>query len=281
MKWALKIIAKMLFSRLPLPYELWKSIGIFRHGRMDSTEYPIKVFSLHMKRAFPQGLPSGSVILELGSGDSIASALLGFASAAQLTYLVDVGSFARKDIAFYHTLAGEMAKKGLNTPDISTATSFDDILQACNAKYLTEGISSLRTIPSGSVDFVWSHSVLEHVRKHELGAVLRELRRILKPGAFSSHNVDYQDHLDFALNNLRFSEKLWESPLFVQSGFYTNRVPAVRLHEMFKETGFAILQEDFGKWPSLPTPRGSINREFQAYTDDDLRNRTSHVLLNA
>jgi hypothetical protein len=123
--------------------------------------------------------------------------------------------------------------------------------------------------------------VLEHIRKHELHAVLNELRRILKPGAFSSHNIDYQDHLDFALNNLRFSENLWESSLFVESGFYTNRVPAVRLHRMFRDTGFEILQEAFGKWPTLPIPRSSLHKEFQAFTDEELLNRTSHVLMKA
>ena len=281
MKWALKIVAKMVVSRLPLRYEFWKSIGVFRHGRMDSLDYPLRIFNLHMNRAFPKGLPSDSVILELGPGDSIVSALLGFARSAQRTYLVDVGSFARKDVPFYRSFAREMEKNGFLTPDLATATSFDDILQACNAQYLTEGISSLCTIPSGSVDFVWSHSVLEHVRRHELGAVLGELRRILKPGSFSSHNVDYQDHLNFALNNLRFSDKLWETPLFFESGFYTNRIPAVRLHEMFKEAEFEILQEAFGKWPALPIPRSSIHRDFQAFTDDELLNRTSHVLLKA
>lgn len=281
MKWAFKIIAKLLIAKLPVPYAFWKSIGVFRHGRMDSADYPIKIFNLHMNRAFPLGLPRGSVILELGPGDSIASALLGFASGAQLTYLVDVGSFARKDVAFYRALAAEMARKGFLAPDLTAAKSLEDILQACNAQYLTEGIFSLCTIPSKSVNFLWSHSVLEHVHKRELGTLFGELRRILKPGALSSHNVDYQDHLDFSLNNLRFSEKLWESPFFGKSGFYTNRVPAVRLHKLFREVGFEILQEAFGKWPALPIPRSSMHRDFQAFTDEELLNRTSHVLLKA
>lgn len=281
MKWAFKIIAKLLIAKLPVPYAFWKSIGVFRHGRMDSADYPIKIFNLHMNRAFPLGLPRGSVILELGPGDSIASALLGFASGAQLTYLVDVGSFARKDVAFYRALAAEMARKGFLAPNLTAARSLEDILQACNAQYLTEGIFSLCTIPSKSVNFLWSHSVLEHVHKHELGTLFGELRRILKPGALSSHNVDYQDHLDFSLNNLRFSEKLWESPFFGKSGFYTNRVPAVRLHKLFREVGFEILQEAFGKWPVLPIPRSSMHRDFQAFTDEELLNRTSRVLLKA
>ena len=281
MKWAIKIIAKLIIARLPLPYSFWRSLSVFRHGSMDSTEYPVKIFNLHLKRAFPDGLPSDAVILELGPGDSLASALLGYASGASKTYLVDVGSFARKDVAFYQTLAADLCNRGLQCPDLSDALSFDDILQASNASYLTNGLSSLRTIPSESVDFVWSHSVLEHVRKDELTAAFNELRRILKPGGLSSHNIDYQDHLSFSLNNLRFSEKLWESSFFANSGFYTNRVPAIRLHRMLKEASFKILHEEFGKWPALPIPRSALHSDFTKFTDKELCNRTSHVLLKA
>ena len=169
----------------------------------------------------------------------------------------------------------------MNAPDFSMAASFEDILRICNAEYLTNGVSSLRQIASGSIDFVWSHSVLEHVRKNELGTVLQELKRILKPGSLSSHNIDFQDHLDGALNNLRFSERVWESSLFSKSGFYTNRIPAVTMHCMFKAAGFEIKEEAFGRWSSLPTPRPSMHADFQQYRDEDLCNRTSHVLLKA
>lgn len=281
MHWAVKIVAKLLASRLPLPYRFWNAIGLFRHGRMDSADYPIKIFNLHTARAFPLGLPPDAVILELGPGDSVASALLGFSKGAKQVYLVDVGNFARSDVALYKALALDLKRKGFAVPDIDDARSIIDILEACNAQYLTQGISSLRVIPSESVDFIWSHSVLEHVRRFDLGDVLGELKRILKPGGMASHNIDYQDHLGYALNNLRFSEVLWESTLFAGAGFYTNRVPAVCLHQMFRECGFDILQENFGKWPELPTPRSAMDQAFQSFSDDDLLNRTSHVLLKA
>ena len=76
MKWALKIAAKLLVARLPVPYAFWKSVGVFRHGRMDAADYPLKIFKLHLQRAYPQGLPPRSAILELGPGDSIASAVI-------------------------------------------------------------------------------------------------------------------------------------------------------------------------------------------------------------
>ena len=123
MKWALKISAKLLMARLPVSYGFWKSIGVFQHGRMDSADYPVKIFRLHVERAYPQGLPPQSVILELGPGDSVASAIIGCAHGVKRTYLVDVGSFACKDVAFYRSLAVDMVKKGVNSPDLSGAAT--------------------------------------------------------------------------------------------------------------------------------------------------------------
>ena len=37
------------------------------------------------------------------------------------------------------------------------------------------------------------------------------------------HRVDLNDHLGGRLNNLRFTDAIWESVLFRESGFYANR----------------------------------------------------------
>ena len=65
--------------------------------------------------------------------------------------------------------------------------------------------------------------------------------------------------------------------VFAKAGFYTNRIPAVAMHAMFKATGFKIIQEGFGKWLTLPARRGSMHANYQKYSDADLLNRTSHV----
>ena len=279
MKWFLKIILKILISCLPVPYSFWKSIGIFRHGKMDSCEYAIKIFELHFCRAFPEKPPAKFTILELGPGDSIASAIIGFAYGASCTYLVDVGNYVSKDINFYKKLISALSIRGLKTPNISKINSIKEILNLCNGIYLTDGLSSLNSIKDSSVDFVWSHSVLEHVRKYQFHEIQKELKRILKSNGLASHSIDFQDHLDYGLNNLRFSEQIWESTLFANSGFYTNRIPALKMHSIFEEIGFKIKRKSLGKWPRLPTKRSSMHKEFDIYTDSELINRTSYVLL--
>ena len=280
MKWVLKIATKIVLARLPIPYGFWKLYGIFQHGSMDRADYALKIFRLHMLRAYQEGMLNGATVLELGPGDSIGSAIIAAAHGAQQVWLIDVGNFATKDIVIYKALAHKLAQQGLPVPDLSGENTFGDILRACNAHYLTDGLQSLRELSDDTVDFTWSHSVLEHVRKHELADTLQELYRVMKPGARASHNIDYQDHLDHSLNNLRFSEQLWESPLFMNSGFYTNRVSATLLHDLFRRYSFTVLDEEFGHWPQLPIPRRAIHQDFQNYTDDQLNCRTSSVFLS-
>ena len=69
---------------------------------MGAADYPLKILNPHLQRAYPQGLPPRSAILELGPGDSIASAVIACAYGVKHTYLVDVGSFASKNVVFYH-----------------------------------------------------------------------------------------------------------------------------------------------------------------------------------
>ena len=246
---------------------------------MDSFDYASKIFHFHLneyKKIEKEGYES---MLEIGPGKSIASALLGYAYGFKKIYLIDVGDFAIKDINFYKKFAINLKNRGYLMPDISNAKSLKDILIKCNAEYLVNGLSSFKKIKSNSIDFSFSHSVLEHIRKREFIDTILQLKRIMRKHSVSSHIIDYQDHLNKSLNNLRFSEGLWESDLFANSGFYTNRIPAIKIHKYFCENGFKILKENFGKWPRLPIYRQLIHPDFDIYKDSDLLNRTSSILL--
>ena len=42
------------------------------------------------------------------------------------------------------------------------------------------------------------------------------------------------------------------------------------MYRLFKDGGFKILEEQFGKWPELPISRSSLNKEFHKYSDVEL-----------
>lgn len=72
-----------------------------------------------------------------------------------------------------------------------------------------ERLTTLADVADGSVDLVVSHSVLEHVK--DPPALLAELARILAPGGWMIHAVDYRDHFfKYPYHFLLFSRATWD-----------------------------------------------------------------------
>jgi SAM-dependent methyltransferase len=276
--WWGKIGAKIVLSRLPLGYGAWQRLGLFRHGAMDSRDYSLRVFQTHMEFAGVSGSLAGKTVMELGPGDGVATAVLAAAHGAR-SILVDTGSFAGTDAGRYAALAAHLREQGHAFLDVGTCRTVEELLKLCNAQYLTDGLASLRRVPDHSVDLIFSQAVLEHVRRSEFRQTMIECRRVLKPdGAFSNH-VDLKDHLGGALNNLRFRTSVWESPLFSNSGFYTNRIRYSEMLEEFRAAGFAIVWSRPASWDQLPTPRARLAEEFRGLSEDELRVSGFDVLL--
>ena len=267
--WPVKIAAKMTLARLPVPYSVWKRLSLFEHGAMDDPDYVLGVVQEHL--AAVGGSADGLTVLELGPGDSIASAVVLPALGAKRSILVDAGAFAESSPEPYVRLADGLRDRGLDAPDLHGASSLDEVLHRCRADYQVGGLESLRALPDGSVDLVWSHAVLEHVRLHEVAPTLVELRRIMRPEAVASHHIDLRDHLADSLHSLRFRRGVWESTLVTKSGFYTNRLRASQWQALFRETGYLIDDYTPCHWPSPPVPRARLAGEFRTLSEDDLR----------
>lgn len=277
--WQVKMGGKLLLSRVPAGYQFWKRVKLFRLGGMEEPDYAYNVFMRHYGRVdFPRK-DRGFVGLELGPGDSLFSAMIARCHRASSCYLVDSGRFARDDLAPYREMGRYLLARGLPAPDLSLAESLEELLSACGSLYGTEGIRSLREIPGRSVDFLWSHAVLEHVRLGEFRDTLQELRRVLRPEGVCSHRIDLMDHLGFALNNLRFSEDLWESDFFAKSGFYTNRIRHSEMLDLFREAGFSPEVVRIDRWERLPTPLSKMAVKFRDLGEEELRTFAFDVIL--
>jgi hypothetical protein len=154
--WQVKIAAKIVLARLPLPYHFWEKIGLFKQGGMDRPEYALRIFRRHFDAASLTGKADGFVGLELGPGDSLDSALIAKTFGASKTFLVDVESCASTDLGVYRQMESHLRQLGMYPPNLDHCKTIDDVAESCGAEYLTEGLTSLRKIPSASVDFVWS-----------------------------------------------------------------------------------------------------------------------------
>lgn len=280
--WWAKIGLKIVLSRLPLDYGVWRRVGLFRHGRMDQASYALQVFRTHFSRCWAEQPPDGYACLELGPGDTLFSALIARSFGAAATYLVDAGPYAIEDPQPYRDLAQHLTAQGLHCPPgIDRAASIADVLGACGATYLTRGLASLASVPTASIDWVWSQAVLEHIRKAEFLPYMKELRRILKPHGKASHRIDLRDHLASALNNLRFDERTWERDWLAASGFYTNRIRFSQMRELFRKAGFAVDVVHVDRWTTLPTRRQAMAAPFSTMADDELLVQGFDVLLTA
>ena len=276
--WWSKICLKLILSRLPISYGFWRKIGLFRHGHMDQHKYATKIFYSHLQRADRENNLSESVLLELGPGDTVASAFISKVLGAE-AILVDSGDYASKELSHYYELSSYFSAKGHSAPDITKVKSLAGLLAVCNAQYLTNGLNSLKTIEDNKVDLIFSQAVLEHIRRHEFLETMKECRRIIKPDGIASHTVDLKDHLGGGLNNLRFSEGVWESDFFARSGFYTNRIRYSEMISLMQEAGFDVDVVRFHKWDKVPIERQKLHPSFVHSSEEDLLVSGFDVLL--
>ena len=269
--WQLKLAAKVILARVPVSHRFLSHAGIFNLGGMEDPKYAVEVFRRHFQNAVFGRKDQSFVALELGPGDSVSSAVIASALGASASYAVDVGPFAVKETEHYRQLEEYLRANGLNPPSLENCSNLSEILTVCNGRYLFNGVVSLRNIPTGSVDFIFSHSVLQHVRRKDFMPLLGELRRIQRPDGVSSHTVSITDILGGNLNDLRFSQKTWESDLMANSGFYTNRIRYNEFLQDFRDAGFVPQVYRTARWENLPTPRSKMAPEFASLPESDLQ----------
>lgn len=209
-------------------------------------------------------------LLELGPGDSLFTAVIAKCFNFKKSWLVDTGNFAKKDMRIYHSLITFLQNAGYKLSFDSEINSIDQLLKNCGCEYLTDGVNSLKKIPSDSIDYCFSNAVLEHIPKQDFSSIANELFRILKQDGVSIHRVDLKDHLGGALNNLRFSELTWEGRLFSKSGFYTNRIRYSEMIRFFTDAGFTCTVPRVLRWKELPTALGDMDATFSKLPLDEL-----------
>jgi SAM-dependent methyltransferase len=245
---------------------------------MLELDYARGVFDDHYQMALPYLPERDFVVAEMGPGDSLGMALIAKGYGAQGSYLMDVHSAADMNVATYHRLGDEI-KAHVPFPERinNDYSSITAMLAFANAEYHTGGLADWAKISDTSVDWIFSHAVLEHVRLDEFDDTLAECARVLKPGGVTTHCVDMADHLGHSLHSLRFSPKVWESKLFQESGFYTNRLRSTELIAAFEHAGFEIMATRSREWPTVPLAREHLHPDYTEFPDEVLRSHTIYI----
>jgi len=266
--WQLKLVIKLLLGNLPVSYSAWRSIGIFRHGQMDSSQYAKSVYDYHLSCSQLDTRSIPLRVLELGPGDSLMSAIFAAQCGGSCT-LIDVGAYANTSVSLYTDLLKGCSPEVQNV--VSNASNFLDVLPVLEAEYLTEGLVSMRQVKDASKDFIFSQAVLEHFRADEVSIYVDEIRRVISASGVASHRVDFSDHLGGGSNSLRFSDKFWQSGALARTGIYTNRMSPAQMKSIFESNRFNVEIVDVTKRPaSASLRREFLHRDCSGWTEEDL-----------
>lgn len=145
--------------------------------------------------------------------------------------------------------AGEIARARAIIASVLRAESFDELYELLGFEYLVESSGSLATLPDASFQLVVSGGVLEHVNREALPTLIKETRRVLRPGGWAVHSIDTADHLEHYDRTvspklyLGFSEATWKL-LCDNEVQYINRMQRGEWLRLFQESGFEVIEEE-------------------------------------
>lgn len=149
-----------------------------------------------------------------------------------------------------------------------------EFLRCLNIRAVIGDVSDTQ-LDSGSIDFVFSHGVLEHFPLPLLAKTAMEFRRICHRSSVMSHFVGMADQFSFSdksitpFNNLRYSARVWEwldSPIIPQ-----NRLRTPDYIDILTTAGFEILVRDDINGMESDLAKIHLAHEFCRYRRSDLR----------
>jgi hypothetical protein len=134
-------------------------------------------------------------------------------------------------------------------------------------------------IQPGSVDFIFSQAVLEHV--DDLDGVYAAMCRWLASAGLMSHQIDFQCHhkADTWNGHWTYSDLAWKV-VVGRRAFLLNRAPHSRHLAILKKSGFDIVMDRPIRSTSV-LQRRQLAPRFRDLSEDDLTTSGAYVLAAA
>ncbi len=275
-------------------------------GGTVSARYCYSVWLRHFIKAWENGLETRfNCVAELGPGDSFGIGLSAMLSGVDSYYAFDAKpyAYAPKNLEIFDELIDLFLKRE-PIPDETEFPKLSPYLsnysfphELLTEEYLRnslreERLNSIRRaikaetmadnqvriiyvapwddtslIEPGTVDFVFSQAVMEHVEDIEFA--YEALYRWLKPGGLMSHKIDFKCHgLTKDWNgHWSISELLWKI-IKGKRPYLINRLPHSAHITAVKKAGFQIVTDLMTE--SEPILRETLASPFQSLSDDDL-----------
>jgi SAM-dependent methyltransferase len=264
MRWRVKSLVQKVLGHLPagerIHYHLQRRLG----GLKDfGAEFGSKVddWQIMVGHLNAAGRPlPGARLLEIGSGWYPTFPLACYLAGAKSVVTVDLNRHLKPD------LTRECARRlGDHLDQIATAAgvprdavaerhgrliaTLDDRVDLGAASggvidYRAPADARATGLPEGSIDCVFSNSVLEHVSADAIEGMFAEAKRVLAATGIMFHSVNCGDHYAYVdksisqLHYLRYSDSAWR--LWQNEFLYQNRLRAHEFVDMSVRAGFAI-----------------------------------------
>jgi SAM-dependent methyltransferase len=264
MDWRIKGLAQKALATVPGGRHINDLLQSSRFGglrRLDA-EVEIKVVNdwfVHVNHLHELRIPfAGRTVMEIGTGWyptlPTCFALAGVASCVtfDLNPLLDWSKTQHMLAALRPLLKRIAAVAQVPYDDVherwkrlSAAPDLNSFLAAAGIVYRAPADASSTELDAGSVDIVFSNSVLEHVEASAIGAMMIEARRVLRAGGVVIHSVNCGDHYAYfdrevtPIHYLRFTEAQWR--WWNNNMQYQNRLRADDFVDMAARAGFEIM----------------------------------------
>jgi len=156
------------------------------------------------------------------------------------------------------------------------ASTIEELFAIARIEYRAPADASASPLPDGSVDILYSNSVLEHVYPDDIASIMRESYRLLRPGGMAIHSANCGDHYAYfdrhitAINYLRYSStdwEFWQNKMLYQNRLRPDDLLQIALNAGFTKRLYAFTPKSrlLELLPSMP-----IAPEFQRYTPEQL-----------
>jgi hypothetical protein len=268
MDWRFKCAAFYVLGWLPRSVyrAIQRRLGSFH---IQITDAVLASYSFHVDN-FVERTPGG-VVLEIGSGANLLVPLLLSKAGASRVYAFDLERHAT--VEQVNHVIEQLRARGGEWPSINDLG--DSLASLYRIEYRAPADARSTRIDAGSVDFICTTSVLEHIPATALDEILAECLRIGSSRMTMSHNIGYIDHYAHAdgrisyFNFYKFADWLW--PIFNPPKQYQNRLRHSDFERLFAKAGLRTeIAERVPATEKERHPAVRLAKRFRSYSEADL-----------
>jgi SAM-dependent methyltransferase len=287
MRWLAKAVTQKAIGALPhsesVNYLLQRHVSRSLPAPEKSLRQKFARAAGHAQAYETHGPPralSDAVFYEFGAGWDLAVQLSYWCLGVERQVLIDLRPNLRLElvnvtIERLRRLALELG--GIRAPGSAPIDSPRQLEERFGISYLAPRDARATCLEGGSVDFVTSTNTLEHIPAADIGSILSECRRLLRPDGALSCRIDLRDHFAYfepglsRYNFLRYSDRTWS--LLNSSFLHQNRLRRPDYLRAFADAGFRVVSEQAAR-PNEEElealKREELAERFRSYELDDL-----------